>query len=112
MIGKGIAGERPLPLAEVLEILKQRKKEGELNYSQRMTYDYAQKIAELNLKKTQELLAELLKVEGVKESQAITLVDLMPKTVDDINLIFAKERTKLEGAQINQILEIIERYRK
>jgi DNA-directed RNA polymerase subunit F len=112
MIGKGIVGERPLPLAEVLEILKQRKKEGELNYSQRTTYDYAQKVVELNLKKTQELLAELLKVEGLKESQAVALVDLMPKTVDDINLIFVKERTKLEETQAKQILEIIERYRK
>lgn len=112
MIGKEIKGEKPVPLAKVLEILEKQKKQGDLEYGQRLTYDYAQKFAELNVKKVEELIGELLKLEKIREHQAVMLVDLMPKTKEDVELIFAKERTRLEEEDIKKILELINKYRK
>ncbi len=45
MIGKRVVKEKPVPLAEVLGILEKTKKHEELEYWQRLTYDYAEKFA-------------------------------------------------------------------
>lgn len=111
MIGKEVTDEKSVALAKVLEILKKQKKRGELEYKQRLTYDYAQKFAELNIKKAGELIGELLKLEKIRTHQAIALVDLMPERKEDVELIFAKERTKLEEDDIKKILELIDKYR-
>lgn len=111
MIGKGVSNERSITLAEVLEILEKQKKRGELEYGQRLTYDYAQKFSKLDVKKARELMEELLKLGNIREHQAAALVDLMPETEDDIQLIFAKERTRLEEEDIKKLLELINKYR-
>lgn len=111
MIGKRATKEKPVPLSEVLGILEKTKKEGELEYWQRLTYDYAQKFSKLKPNKAKEFTEELLKIEKIRENQVIAIVDLMPETKEDIELIFAKERTKLEDDNINKILEIVKKYR-
>ena len=62
LIGKEVSNEKPVTLAEVLEILEKQKKRGELEYGQRLTYDYTQKFAKLDVKKARELMEELLKL--------------------------------------------------
>lgn len=111
MIGKRVTKERPVPLADVLKVLEKKKKEGELEYGQRLTYDYAQKFAKLNAKKVEELRGELLKIEKIREHQAVILVDLMPETKEDVELIFSKERTRLDESDIKKILELIDKHR-
>lgn len=112
MIGKGVKKEKPVTLAEAYEILKERKKEGELEYGQSLTYDYTQKFASLDSKKVRELIKELLGIEKVREHQAVFLADMMPETEEDVRLIFAKERTSLSDDDVKQILEIVGKYRK
>ncbi len=112
MIGKGVKKEKPVTLAEAYDILKKRKEEGELEYSQRLTYDYTQKFVSLTPKKARELIKELLEIEKVREHQAVFLADLMPETEEDVQLIFAKERTSLSDDDVKKILEIVGKYRK
>ena len=69
MIGKGVSKEKSATLAEVLEILEKQKKMGELEYGQRLTYDYAQKFAKLDAKKARELMGELLKLGNIREQR-------------------------------------------
>ena len=111
MIGKRVVKERPVPMAEVLEILEKEKKRGELEYGQRLTYDYVQKFSKLETKKVRELMGELLKLEKLREHQVVAIADLMPETKEDVELIFSKERTRLEEDDIKKILEIVEKYR-
>jgi DNA-directed RNA polymerase subunit F len=110
VIGKRVVKEKPVTLAEVLETLEKAKKRGELEYWQRLTYDYAQKFSKLEPSEAKELVGELLKLEKIKEHQAVAIVDLMPQTKEDIELIFAKERTRLEEDDIRKILEIVKKY--
>jgi len=98
-------------LAEVFELLEKQKKRGELEYGQRLTYDYTQKFAKLDAKKARELMEELLKLGNIREHQAVALVDLMPETEEDVQLIFAKERTRLGEGDIKKLLELIKKYR-
>jgi DNA-directed RNA polymerase subunit F len=111
VIGKKTLAEKPVTLAEALEILEKQKERGELGYAQRLTYDYAQKFAKITAKKAKELAGELLKLGNLNERQVVALVDLMPETKEDIQLIFVKERTKLEDKEIEKVLELIKKYR-
>lgn len=112
MIGKRVVKEKPIPLAEVLGILEKVKKHGELEYWQRLTYDYAQKFSMLKPSEAKELMEELMKMEKIKEHQAVAIVDLMPETKEDIELIFSKERTKLEDDEAKKVLELVKKYSK
>jgi DNA-directed RNA polymerase subunit F len=112
MIGKGVSNERAITLAEVLEILEKQKKRGELDYGQRLTFDYAQKFAKLDAKRARQLVEELLKLGNLKEHQAVALVDLMPETKEDVQLIFSKERVRLGEEDIQKILDLINKFRK
>ena len=55
---------------------------------------------------------ELLEIEKVREHQAVYLADLLPDTAEEIQLIFAKERTSLGDDDVKKILEIVGKYRK
>lgn len=112
MIGEELIEEKPVTLSETLEILKKRKKKGELEFGQRLTYDYTQKFSKLSDKKSRELVDKLLEIEKIREHQAVTLANLMPETKDDVRLIFSKERTSLTDELIEQILNIINEYQK
>ncbi|PIU14415.1 MAG: DNA-directed RNA polymerase subunit F, partial [Hadesarchaea archaeon CG08_land_8_20_14_0_20_51_8] len=67
MIGKKTLAEKPVTLAEALEVLEKQKKGEELGYSQRLTYDYAQKFSKLTARKAKELAEELLKLGNLRE---------------------------------------------
>lgn len=110
MIGKGTTGEKPVTLAEVLEILEAQKKKGELSYTQRLALDHAQKFMGLKVEKARELVKELVAL-GLREHQAVMVVDHMPETKADLQLILAKERVRLGEEDFPKVLEIVNKYR-
>lgn len=111
MIGDEVIEENPITFAETLEILEEKKKEKELEFEQRLAYDFVQKFSQLSAEKTEELLEELLDIPKIRKHQAVILINNMPETKQDIRLIFAKERTSLREETVEETLEIIEKYR-
>ncbi|MBI4214848.1 hypothetical protein HY546_02535 [archaeon] len=106
MIGKELVSERPLPLAEVKAALALRKKEGELAFEQKTAFEYSEEFAAASEKKVQEAV-EKLKAEGVEEKVAVKLVDLLPKTKEELGLIFEKSRFELKDESASKILDIL-----
>ena len=43
--------------------------------------------------------------------QAVKVVDLMPEDLDDLRLIFAKERGTFETDALKNILDLLDQYR-
>lgn len=111
MIGDEVKSEKPVTFAEALEILKEKKDEGELEFEQRLAYDYLQKFSQLPADKTKKLVEDLLDIEKVREHQAVILANNMPENKEDIRLIFAKERTSLKESTIEKILDTIDKHR-
>ena len=102
---------RLVTLAEVKNILKRVEKERkELIYEQRIALDHAQKFALLPVKKTNELINDLLKIESIKEPHAFKIADILPTTEDDVKAIFAKERFTPSDTDIKNILKVIEKH--
>ena len=95
-------------LSEVKNILKKMSKERkEVSYEQRIALEHAQKFAKLPVKKTQDLIKELKKLEHIEEIHAHKIADILPTTEDDIKAIFAKERFTLGENEIKDILRIV-----
>jgi DNA-directed RNA polymerase subunit F len=98
-------------LAEVKNILKKLSKERkELLYEQRIALEHAQKFSKLPLKKMQELIKDLKKLEIIDDLYAYKIADLLPTSADDVKAIFAKSRITLDENNIKKILEIVNKY--
>ena len=67
------------------------------------------KFAKLDVEKAQELVKELQEI--IKKTQAIKIADLMPVDLADLRLMFAKERGSHKKEELEQILEIVNKYR-
>ncbi len=102
---------KPVSISEVKNILKKVEKERkELLYEQKIALEHAQKFAKLPIKKIDELIKELLKLEFLDEILVYKIADLLPQTDDDIKTIFAKERITFGENEIKKILELIRKY--
>lgn len=111
MIGDEVKEEVPIDFAKALEILEERKESKELEFEQRLAYDYLQKFSQLSTEKSEDLIDDLLEIEKLRIHQAVILANNMPETKEDIRLIFAKERTSLKEETVEEILKIIDEYR-
>ena len=104
-IGKQTLSEKPISVSEVKKILEDRKEKGELTYEQKVTLEYAQefgKIGPRKLKEAAEKLADL----GIDEKIAVRIIDVRPKTKEELKLIFEKTRLGLKDEQVKKILDI------
>jgi DNA-directed RNA polymerase subunit F len=102
---------KPVSLSEVKNILKKVEKDREeLLYEQRIALEHANIFAKLPVKKTEDLIKDLSKLDFLKEKQIYKIADLLPITEDDVKTIFAKERGKISDNEIKQILDIINKY--
>ena len=107
----GKAEVRPVSLSEVKNILRKVEKDREeLNYEQKIALEHANAFAKLPVKKTEEMIKELLKIEFIQEFHAYKIADILPKNADDVKTIFAKERITLDENKIKNILEIVRKY--
>ena len=112
MIGKKLSSSEPIPLAEVKELIEQRKKEGELSYEQNLTYEYTKKFSKLSSTDARALINELTTIEKITPRHAVELADVFPKNADEIQLLFTKEHFVLSPEEVQNILSILDKYRK
>ena len=108
MIGKKTLESKPIPAAKVKEILEEFSEKHELSYEQNLTLDHASNLTKLSLEDTEKLIEELEAYVDYK--QAVRIADIVPKDMDDLRLIFAKERNAPSNDEMKEILEILEKY--
>ena len=102
---------KPVSISEVKNILKRIEKDREeLLYEQKIALEHAHKFAKLTVKKSEDLVKELSKLEFLQEIHSFKIADILPSTQDDVKTIFAKERITLSESDINKILEIVKKY--
>ncbi len=102
---------KPVSLSQVKKILKKVEKDREeLNYEQRIALEHANIFAKIPVKKTEEMIKELLKIDFIQETHAYKIADILPKTEDDVKTIFAKERITLDQNKVKEILSIVNKY--
>ncbi len=122
MIVKEILNESVLTLAEAKEVLTPRKargegtkkKEGEeeveMRYERRKATEHTSKFAKQGAKESRALIVELLGLAKMKESIAVRIADLMPKSPDEVRAIYAKERFTLTETDLEKILDCVAKF--
>lgn len=106
MIGKENLGEKPLPVTEVKRLLEKRKKEGELTYEQKVSLEYAQEFGKAAQTKVSKAIEDLAS-QGIDERIAVQIVNVQPKTKEEVKLIFEKVRSRISEDQVKKILDIV-----
>ncbi len=96
-----------LTIAEVKEYLQKISKERELNSIQKSALKYGEDFSKVDPSKVESLKKKLIKVEIVNEKYAVKLLDIMPRTPDEVRAIFLKDKIVPTPEDIQKILEIL-----
>ncbi len=109
MIGKKVIETDPITIAEAKELLIKSAESIDPTYEQNLAIDHVTKFAKLDVETAQKLVDELKEI--IKNTQAIKIADVMPVDLADLRLLFAKERGSHKKEELEQILEIVNKYR-
>jgi len=110
MIGKKALENEPIPSAKVKQILEEFSENYELSYEQNLTLDHVTKFNKLSLEDAEELIEKLEAI--VKRKHAVRIADIMPEDLSDLRLMFAKERLPIKKEELEDILKIVDEYRR
>ncbi|AEG19295.1 MAG: RNA polymerase Rpb4 family protein [Methanobacterium paludis] len=109
MIGKKVIETDPITVADVKTMLGGLSESYDLTYEQNLALDHATKFSKLEVESADKLVEELQEI--VKKTQAIKIADVMPLDLADLRLIFAKERGSHKKEELEQVLEVVNKYR-
>jgi DNA-directed RNA polymerase subunit F len=113
MSSEKIISERPITLAELADDLdKLEKEEKELNFRSNKTKAYLNHFKKLDMKQVKEITKKIedLEIPRLKERQVVKLIDSLPKTEEEIKLIFVGETTTVTEENTKKLLEVIKEY--
>ena len=110
MIGKNIIKKEEISGVEVKETLEEFSQNYELNYEQNVTLNHLARFPRFSLEDSQEIMDKLENDIGLRHKVAVHIVDLIPKDLSDLRLIFAKEPTQVSPEEMDKILEILNQY--
>ncbi|MHA1506879.1 MAG: RNA polymerase Rpb4 family protein [Candidatus Asgardarchaeia archaeon] len=102
-----IKSRKYLTLPEVKEILERLSKERELDYTQRITLDYVLKFSKISKEKTVELLKKIMEL-GIEEELAYQIVNIMPKTLEELSTIVGGRAYSDEN--MKEVINLINSY--
>lgn len=101
---------QPITVPEAKNILESLGEEN-LDQFQRRSLDYATKMSHLDSESARKLLEEL-KAEGtLSEEEAVQVVNIMPKSVEELRTFLAGGRKIVETSKLERILDLLDRYR-
>ena len=110
MIGKEIIESEPISGAEVKKVLEEFSQENELNYEQNLTLNHLARFKRYSAEDSKEIIEKLQDEFDLRPKVAVHIVDLVPKDLADMRLIFAKEPGKTDKEDMEKILEFLEQY--
>ena len=105
-----MATDRFVSLSEVKQLLAKESKQRELSTEQKVALDHAQKFSSLEQDDAKKLHKELSGLGFISEQNIVKITDLLPVKPEDVRLVFSKERLTPEKKQIEQIIEIVQKF--
>ncbi|MBS3138510.1 hypothetical protein J4207_02280 [Candidatus Woesearchaeota archaeon] len=111
MVKPELVQEQPVPLAEVKEELERIKaRDGQLGFRATKCEEYLQEFSLLGSTKTRALQKKIaeLEISRIKFEHVTMIVDLMPKTADDVKLLFQGATVSLTRKDYERIAEAVQ----
>ena len=107
-----VVDAKPISMAEAKEIMTSQEKDKELTYEQKLALEHLNKFTVLDAPVAKKLLEEVSGVLRMSDETKIQILNLLPKTPDELRMIFTRENFSLKENEIKKILEIIKKYLK
>lgn len=110
MIDPQILGEKPLMGVEVKEELEKTKKtDKELSFRAKKTEEYLNQMLQLKPEKAKELASKLegLNIPRLKDMHIKKIVDIIPKTVDELKVIIQAYPISVSNENMKKITETV-----
>ncbi len=105
--------EQYVTLAEVRDLLEAEAEirgYDNLLQSQKAALDHAQTVCSISLEQANAIIDEVKQIDIVSDAVALKIADLLPQYPEDVRAIFSKERVTLDQAQIQQIIDIVQKH--
>lgn len=101
---------KPVGRAEAKEIMISREKEKELVYEQKLAIEHLKKFTKLKPEDAKKLAKEVSSILRMNPETLVQIIDILPKTPDEVRMIFAREKFSLKEDEINKIIEVVKKY--
>jgi len=99
--------KKPVSFPEVVTIFKKRKKAGELNYLQRIALEHAQRSSKITGKQVKSLIKKLMTEFELTEQIAITIVNFMPETLDELRVFIQDASRVYSTEEVEKMLDLL-----
>jgi len=103
--------EKILTVPQVKKLLESLGEEN-LDQFQRRTLDYASKFSKVNAEAAEKLIETLVEEFGLKEDEAVQIVNCMPKSIEELKVFLAGGRKIIETSKLEAIVNLIDEHRK
>ncbi len=110
-MAKKPVSERLLSLPEVRKLLDSIG-EANLDQFQHRSLDYVSKFSKVEPDKVEPLLKTLMEKFGLEQEEIIQLVNSIPESVEEIRVFLASGRKIVETSKLQEILNLLNEYRK
>ena len=104
-----IIKEEFVPIQKAKDILD---KVDEKSYEQKLALEHVKKFAKMSTADANKLIKELeaLNMRKLKPEHAVKIVDLAPKSVDDLKIILMHADVPFKDEELQQIIEVVKKY--
>ncbi|MFH0955584.1 MAG: hypothetical protein V1777_05755 [Candidatus Micrarchaeota archaeon] len=109
MLAEKILGKTPVSLTKAQDLLKTRTKDVTPTYEQDMSLKYTGKFSRLTPAKSEKLVHDLMKIDGVSDWLAVKIADVLPVEKTVLELLLAKN-IKLSPESQTQIVDTVKKY--
>ncbi|RLF00771.1 MAG: hypothetical protein DRJ57_00410 [Thermoprotei archaeon] len=106
-----VVSERLLTLPQVAEILAKEAEKRELSSVEAVTLEYARKFSKVDSEGAEKLFEELVEL-GLPGEIAAQIVNVMPRTEDEVRVLLAPLSRGFTGEEVKTILDRVNAYRR
>ncbi|SRR3989344_3074489 len=110
MVNVDIINESPVTMAELKEKIEDiKKRDKELKPRTLKTHEYLERFVSIKGKDAVKIKEQLLKLQisRIKERHIAKIIDIMPKDIETLKLIFVGENVTLKQDDLEKILEAL-----
>jgi len=107
-----VLSEKMITIAEVKKILEDSMKKGELNSIQLITLEYARLFTKIKEDGIEEVRKFLIETKGLPEEVAIQIMNIMPKSIEELRTILATVSKTFTTEELTEIINELDKYRK
>ena len=100
----------PVSMPQAKDIMVKREKQGELNYEQKVALEHLKKFTKMKSAEAKKMEEELTSLLRMSPETIMQIINIMPKTPDEVRLVFAREKFSLKDEEIKKIIGIVEKY--